>query len=280
MINLIVDSGCDVSLDAINHDNCNLSYVPLNLQLEDKVYLDDESLNIEDYLNDMANSSTGVKTSAPSPNLFYEMFKSAGENVFVVTLSSKLSATYQSAMTAKRMYLEECSKKFIHIFDSLSASVGQGVIAMKISELLKKGSHSAEEIVDHVNGFMKGVRTYFILDKYDNLVKTGRINPYIAKLASFLNIKPICGDSEGEIKMVDKARGYGKAVSKLVEFIKNNTPDIEERILAISHCKCYEKAVALKDEVLKHVKVKDVIIEECKGVIATYANRGGVVVAV
>jgi len=279
MSNIIVDSGCDISHEVVNHENCNLSYVPLNLQLEDRVYLDDEHLNIDDYLNDMANATTGVKTSAPSPNKFYELFKSAGENIFVVTLSSKLSATYQSAMTAKRMYLDECGKKFIHVFDSLSASVGQGVIAMKISELLNKGSHNVEEIVDQVDGFIKGVRTYFILDKYDNLVKTGRINPYIAKLASFLNIKPICGDQEGEIRLVDKARGYGKAVSKLVEFIKNNTPDIEERILAISHCKCYEKAIALKDEVLKHLKVKDVIIEECKGVVATYANKGGVVVA-
>jgi len=279
MIKLIVDSGCDISQEVINHSNCNLSYVPLNLQLEDRVYLDDEHLDIENYLNDMASSATGVKTSAPSPNKFYELFKAAGENVFVVTLSSKLSATYQSAMTAKKMYMEECSKKFIHVFDSLTASVGQGVIAMKISELINKGSHTVDEIVDQVNGFMKGVRTYFILDKYDNLVKTGRINPYIAKLASFLNIKPICGDEEGEIKLVDKARGYGKAISKLVEVIKNSTPDIEERIVAISHCKAYEKAVALKDEVLKHLKVKDVLIEECKGVIATYANRGGVVVA-
>jgi len=279
MINLIVDSGCDVSIEAVNHENCDLSYVPLNLQLEDKVYLDDESLNIEEYLNDMANSPTGVKTSAPSPSLFFERFKSAGENVFVVTLSSKLSATYQSAMTAKRMYLDEYGKKFIHIIDSLSASVGQGVIAMKISDLVSKGSHNVDEIVENVNHFMKGVRTYFILDKYDNLVKTGRINPYIAKLASFLNIKPICGDSEGEIKMIDKARGYAKAVSKLVENIKNNTPDSEERVLSISHCKCYEKAVALKNEVLKHLKVKDVLIQECKGIVATYANRGGVVVA-
>jgi len=278
MINLIVDSGCDISQDVINNENCSLTYVPLNLQLEDKVYLDDENLDIEDYLNQMANSVVSVKTSAPSPDLFYEGFKT-GENVFVVTLSSKLSATYQSAMTAKRMYMEEYGKKFIHVFDSLTASVGQGVIAMKISELINKGTHSLDEVVEQVNQFMKGARTYFILDKYDNLVKTGRINPYIAKLASFLNVKPICADHEGEIKMLDKARGYSKAVAKLVEFIKTNTHDLEERVVAISHCKCYEKAVALKDEVLKNLKVKDVLIEDCKGVVATYANRGGIVVA-
>ena len=278
MINLIVDSGCDVSKDVINHENCTLSYIPLNLQLEDKVFLDDETLDIEEYLTQMEQCPVGAKTSAPSPELFYERFKQSG-NVFVVTLSSKLSATYQSAITAKDMYFEEYGKKFIHVFDSLTASVGEGVIAMKISELLKMGNHSMEEIVEQVNQYMKGMRTYFILDKYDNLVKTGRINPYVAKVASFLNVKPICGDQDGEIKMEDKARGYSKAVTKLVEMIKNTVHDHEDRVVAISHCKCYERAVALKDEVLKHLRVKDVVIHECTGVIATYANRGGVVLA-
>ena len=278
MVNLVVDSGCDISNEVIDHENCKLSFVPLNLQLEDTVYLDDENLDLDEYLAHMERSPVGAKTSAPSPNLFLERFMS-GDNIFVVTLSSKLSATYQSAMTAKRMYLDEYGKKFIHIFDSLSASVGEGIIAIKISELLKKGTHSMDEVVEQVNQCMESMRTYFILDKYDNLVKTGRINPYIAKLAGFLNVKPICGDHEGEIKMVDKARGYNKAVAKLVEVIKENTQNIEDRVVAISHCKCYEKAVALKDEILEHLNVKDVVIEECKGVVATYANRGGVVLA-
>ena len=279
MTKVLVDSGCDISSAVIDHENCSLSHIPLNLQVDETVYLDDESLDIEAYLQHMASSAVGVKTSAPSPELFLERFKAAADNVFVVTLSSKLSATYQSAMTAKRMYMEEYGKKLIHVFDSLTASVGEGVIAMKISELLEKGTHSFEEIVEQVNQFMEGARTYFILDKYDNLVKTGRINPYIAKIAGFLSVKPVCGAHEGEIKMLDKARGYSKAVSKMIELIKANTPDLEERIVAISHCKCYEKAVQLKDEVLKHLKVKDVLIEECRGLVATYANRGGVVLA-
>jgi len=273
---IIVDSGCDITSDVIDHEGCSLSHIPLNLQLEDRVYLDDESLDIEDYLVQMERSAV-VKTSAPSPNLFFERFK-MGDSVFAVTLSSKLSATYQSAMTAKDMYIEEYGKKFIHIFDSLSASVGEGVIAMKISELMKKGVSNLD-IVEQVDHFIKDMRTFFILDKYDNLVKTGRVKPYIAKIAGFLNIKPVCSALDGEIVMKDKCRGYAKAVTRLVELIKDTTTDLENRVVAISHCKCYEKAVALKDEVLKQLNVKDVLIQECRGVVATYANRGGVVLA-
>ena len=273
---LVVDSGCDINREMFKSDMCELSHVPLNLQVEDKVYLDDDALNLDEYLKHMEASTIAVKTSAPSPSLFLEKYKT-GENVFVVTLSSKLSATYQSAMTAKDMYIEEYGKKFIHVFDSLTAAIGEGVIAMKIAELAKSGL-SANEIVEQVNQFIEDMRTYFILDKFDNLVKTGRVKPYIAKVASFLNVKPICTEEEGEIKLLDKSRGYEKSLKKLVQIIKENTPDIESRVVAITHVKAIEKANALKEEI-KHLRPKDIIIQECRGITTTYANRGGVVVA-
>ena len=280
---IVVDSGCDVSKETIgelvSNEVCSLNHVPLNMQLEDKVYLDDENLDLDQYLANMESCPIAAKTSAPSPSQFLERFGLA-ENVFVVTLSSKLSATYQSAVTAKNMYLEECSKKFVHVFDSLTASIGEGVIAMKIAELVKKGT-AAGELVEQVNQFISGMHTYFILDKFDNLVKTGRINPYVAKIASFLNVKPICGESEGEIKMVDKARGFPKAVRRLVAIIKENTPDIENRIIGITHVKAHDKALALKEELIKAaLGARDIVIQECRGITTTYANRGGIVVAV
>jgi len=278
MINhIVVDSGCDISKELIDSKNCKLTHVPLNLQIEDKVYLDDEELNKDAYMEHMESSAVAVKTSAPSPSLFFEQFK-FGDNVFAVTLSSKLSATYQSAMTAKEMYLEEYGKKFIHIFDSLSAAIGEGVITMKIAELLDKGT-GANEVVEQVNQFIKGMNTYFIIDKFDNLVKTGRVKPYIAKIASFLNVKPICAAENGEIKMLDKARGYNKALTRMITIIKENTPDIESRVIGITHVKAYEKAVALKDELMKCLKAKDLIIQEGRGISTTYANKGGIVVA-
>jgi DegV family protein with EDD domain len=274
---IIVDSACDVSREYIETENCILNFVPLTLQVEDKIFVDDENLSIDDFLAHMEASSIGVKTAAPSPGSFFERF-SLADNIFAVTLSNKLSATYQSAVTAKRMYFEEYGKKFIHIFDSLTASVGEGVIAMKIADLLKKGI-SNTDIIEQVNQFISTSRTYLILDKYDNLVKTGRIKPYVAKIASFLNIKPICASFEGEIKMLDKARGYTKSMKRLVEIIRANTPDIESRIVSIAHVKCVEKALALKDELINQLKIKTVLIQESRGVITTYANRGGLVVA-
>ena len=274
---IIVDSGCDINVAEFNTEDCKIQHIPLNLQIGEKVYLDDDNLDIDEYLAHMESSETAVKSSAPSPNLFFEAYKTA-ENIFGVTLSSKLSATYQSAMTAKDMYTEEYGNKFIHIFDSFAAAIGEGVIAMKIAELVKEGV-SNEEIIKRVDKFIEGMGTYFILDKFDNLVKTGRVKPYVAKAASFLNVKPICCAENGEVKMLDKARGFNKALVKMVQIIKENTPDIENRVVGITHVRALEKATALKEEILKHLNPKAVLIQESRGVSTTYANRGGVIVA-
>jgi DegV family protein with EDD domain len=250
----------------------------MHLHIEDKVFVDDENLNVDEFLEHMEASPVGAKSAAPSPNSFIEKFI-GDESVFVVTVSSKISGTYQNAVAAQRMYLEEYGKKFIHVFDSMSASIGEGIIALKIAEFAKKGLSNIE-IVEHVNNFIKNMGTYFLLDKFDNLVKNGRISPYIAKFASLLNIKPICGaDGNGQIKLFDKARGYNKAAKRLIEIIKENTPDIENRIVGISHVKCYEKALAFKEELMKVLRVKDVFITEAKGLITIYASRGGFVVS-
>jgi DegV family protein with EDD domain len=240
--------------------------------------VDDAQRDVSQFVEDMEASPTVVKTASPSPELFMESYKD-GDSVFVVTLSSKLSGTYQNAILAKKLYLDEYGKKFIHVFDSLIASVGEGLIAQKILECAKRGLSNLE-IVDHIGHFIQNMRTYFILEKFDSLVKSGRMNPYIAKVASVLNIKPICGSENGEIKMYEKTRGYNKAIKRLVEMIKENTPDLENRILGISHVKCIEKALAFKDEVLKNLRVKDVFIVEASGLVASYANKGGVVIAV
>jgi DegV family protein with EDD domain len=276
---IIIDSACDLTSELIAGEDISMDCVPINLNVEGKLYVDDETLDIEAYLQLMDASKESVKTSAPSPESFLEKFKK-GKNIFVVTLSSKLSATYQSAMLAKELYLEQYEEKFIHVFDSLTSSVGEAVIVMKIAELLKKGVGNTE-VVEQINQFMKDSKTYLILDKFDNLVKTGRIKAHIAKLASVLNIKPICGsDGQGEIKMIGKARGFNRAVKQMVEMIGKNTPDLSERIVGITHVKCYEKAVAIKEEILRCLNVKDIVIQECRGVTATYGNRGGIVVAV
>ncbi|EQB88891.1 hypothetical protein M918_22805 [Clostridium sp. BL8] len=156
-IKIVGDSSCDLSKDM--KEEMNVEIAPLTLQLGDKVYIDDETLDIKQYVKAMGQCETSPKTSCPSPEDYMKRFEGE-ESVFVVTLSNKLSGSYNSAILAKNIFLEEVSNKFIHVFDSLSASAGETIIAMKIHELSMK-NFTELEIVDKITNYIKEMKTFF-----------------------------------------------------------------------------------------------------------------------
>lgn len=275
-IRIIADSCCDLT-DQMKKE-MNVEMVPLTLSLEHKEYVDDENLDIKEYIHDMAASRTSPKTACPSPERYMNSYKGP-ESTFVVTLSSALSGSYNSAVLAKNMFVEEVGQKFIHVFDSLSASAAETLIVHKIHELAKLNI-SDTEIVDRVTKYINEMKTFFLLESLDHLAKAGRLNPIIAKIASILSIKPIMGeDGHGNIRLVEKVRGYKNAFMRLAETIGEEGKNLEEKVLGIAYCNCLERAQEFKQEVLKRYKFKDIILVEAGGVTSTYADDGGIVIA-
>ena len=275
-IKIVADSSCDLSEDL--EKKLNIEIVPLTLRLGDKEFIDDENLDVQQYVREMNKCKTPPKTSAPSPHEFLKQYEGP-ESIFAVTLSSKLSGSYNSAVLAKDIFLREINKKFIHVFDSISASVGETLIALKIHELAEKNLHE-EAIVDKVNTYIKEMKTLFLLESLDHLAKGGRLNPFIAKIASVLSIKPIMGDDgEGNIRLIKKVRGYKNAFKRFVDIIGKEGSKIEEKVLGIAHCNCLDRALKLKEEVMKRYNFKDIIIVEMAGLSSTYADDGGLVIA-
>jgi DegV family protein with EDD domain len=272
---IIADSGCDTK--RASGEKLNINIVPFTISLGDKVYTDDDSLDLDSMLNVMNESQTAPKTSCPSPGDFMQAFEGEEEHVFVVTLSSKLSGAFASAVMAKEMFLEQ-KKKFIHVFDSMSASVGETLVSIKIHKLVEQGLGELE-IVKAVNRYIKEMKTLFLIDSLDNLIKAGRINKLVGKVASTLNIKPIMGGHQGEITLIENNRGYRKAFNRLIEIIGEIGQNIEEKTLGIAHCNCLKRAQEFRDEVLKRYNFKDVIIVKMNGLSSVYANEGGIVIA-
>ncbi len=273
---IIADSSCDLT-DKMKKD-LDIQLVPLTLRLESKEYVDDENLNVAEYIKDMNHCKTAPKTSCPSPNDFLKHYE-GDESIFVVTLSSKLSGTYNSAILAKDMLLDGMNKKFIHVFDSLSASVAETLICHKINELMKINLKETE-IVERVTKYIKEMKTLFLLESLEHLGKAGRLNPIVAKIASMLSIKPIMGaDEHGNIKLVDKVNGYKRAFKRLVDIIGEEGTRLEEKILGIAHCNCPERALELKEEVQKRYNFKDIFIVSMAGLSSTYSDDGGLVIA-
>lgn len=272
---IVCDSCTDLSIDLKN--NNNYCTVPLMLHVDGRDFIDDETFNQAEFLAAMKESSACPKSSCPSPEAFMKHFDDA-DDIYVITLSSQLSGSYNSACLAKDLYLEEHAEKNILVIDSKSASVGQTLIALKIQELVEAGK-SFEAVSKEVLAYRDELGTKFVLESLDNLRKNGRLNNLQAILASALNIKPIMGSTpEGNIMKVDQARGMKRAIALMAKVVAEEVKNAEKKILGIAHCNCIERAQQLKEEVLKHVKFKEVLIVDTAGVSSLYANDGGIVV--
>ncbi|KEH99337.1 DegV family protein [Clostridium massiliodielmoense] len=275
-IKIVADSSCDLSQEL--KEEMNIDIAPLTLILEDKEYIDNEDLNRLEYIENMKKCKTAPKTACPSPQDYMEKYKGE-ESIFVVPLSSKLSGSYNSAVLAKNLFLDEIGNKFIHVFDSVTASVGQTIISLKINELSKLNLGEFE-IVEKVNKYISEMKTFFLLESLDHLAKAGRLNPIIAKVANMLSIKPIMGSNDdGTIRLVEKTRGYKKAFKRFIDIIGEEGSNLEQKVLGIAHCNCLERALKFKEEVLKRYNFKDVVVVEMSGLSTTYADDGGLVIA-
>lgn len=276
MINKIVaDSSCDLNPDL--EKVMEVELVPFKIDVEDQSFIDDENLDVQLLIKAMHDSPNPVKTSCPSPGDFVDTFK-GGDNIFVVTISEQLSGTYNSALLAKKMILEDFPNKFIHVFNSRSASVGETLVSMKINEYIEE-KLSNSQIAEKVENFIDEMKTFFISEDLSNLIKNGRISKAQGLIANVLNIKPIMrATSDGNIEALEKVRGSKKAFKRLVEIIGDTGVKFEDRILAISHANALEKALDLKEDLSKF-NFKDIIIVETKGLSTAYVNDGGVILA-
>lgn len=273
---IIADSCCDLSEEL--KAKTNIVEVPLTIRVNDKLYVDDETLDTLELISEMKSSQEPPSTSCPSPDDFIKVY-SEDKSSFVVTLSSELSGTYNSAVLAKQIYQEEHKDSFIHVFNSKSASVGETMISLKVAELIEQGLENSA-IVERTEAYIEEMKTFFILESLDNLIKAGRISKFKGKLASLLSIVPIMKATEaGEIDLCEKVRGAKKAFNRLVEIIGEQGSSFEEKILGIAHCNCLEKAVKLKSEIERLYNFKDVVIVETQGISTVYANDGGIVIA-
>ena len=272
---IVADSSCDLNEEL--ESKMDVSLVPFRIDIDEASFIDDENIDMKNLVSTMKDSPNPIKSSCPSPGDFKERYLDA-DSVFVVTISKELSGTYNSAILARDMMLEEMKEKFIHVFNSRSASVGETLTAVKIKECIEK-KMTNEQIVEKVEQYIDDMKTFFISDDLSNLIKNGRISKTQGLIANVLNIKPIMkATDDGNIETVEKIRGSKKAIKRLAELIAESGVKFEERILAISHANALQKALDLKED-LAGLKFKDVVIVETKGLSTVYVNDGGIIVS-
>lgn len=258
----------------------NFVTASLTLQVDEFTIVDDETFDQADFLAKVAASPNCPKSSCPSPEAYKNAFDCGADHKFAVTLSAELSGSYNSAMLGKNLYLEEHPEAKVHVFNSCSASVGETLIGLKIQECEEAGM-AFEEIVETVEAYIAEKGTWFVLENLETLRKNGRLSTVKALVATALKIKPImAGTEQGTIVQLGQARGMNRAIVWMVENIAEKVERSEEKILAISHCNCRDRAVIVKDALMQRLKFKDVIILDTAGISSMYANDGGIIVVV
>lgn len=275
-IRIVTDSSCDLNNEIA--EKYNIEIVPLNIAFGDDIYADGEIEKAEFYKM-MADSPVLPKTSCPSPERFMRSYEGEEEEILVITLASKLSGTYSTAVLAKSMFEEEYPNKKVAVIDTETGSIGQGLLIIKAAQLAEEGK-GLDEIVSIIESLKKDIVFYGSLETLENAIKGGRINPIAGKLINALNFKVIVKIGNGEVKPCDKARGDNNSLKKVVENVCSSIKKGEVKSLAIAHANCLDKALKVKEMMLKNHNFKSIMISEVGAVMGTYASKGAVLISV
>ena len=211
-VRIIVDSSTNVS----EKYREKIQFVPLTVRFGDKEYLDGVEISKHQFYEMLVESDALPTTSQATPAAFADCFEaiaSAGDSAVVITLSSKLSGTYQSAVLAAEDYPN------IYVVDSQSVAIGTGVLAQYAVELAQQGM-GAEEIAQVLTQQREKVCVVALLDTLEYLKKGGRISKTVAFAGGVLNIKPVVTIQDGAVALIGKARGSRNGNNLLVEKIR------------------------------------------------------------
>lgn len=274
---VLVDSVGDLSDNLKTKEEFQL--VPLTMNFSGEEIVADYSIDVEKLLEKIKNSPECPKTACPAPGVFMDLFETyKDKRIYVVTVSHNLSGSYNSAVMAKEMFLDDCEDAQIDIIDSLSASAGQGLIAELIYKLEEEGK-SFEEVCEAAHNLVDNIHTIFVLEDLTFLEKNGRLTGIAKVLSKTLHICPILTGPKGVIDMKDKAVGPIRAINKMIEYIEEDLTSGFIKTIQISHCLLEERALKIKDKLLeKHPNLE--IIISCTGPCATlYAGHKGIVIS-
>ena len=223
-VKIIIDSTADTT--AAVRARCGV--VPLTIRFGEEDFIDGETITHQEFYEKLVQSDVLPTTSQPTPAAFADAFDQEvqqGNQVVMVTISSKLSGTYQSACIAAMDYEDQ-----VFVVDSRSAALGAGILAARALELADQDL-SAAEIAGLLKQERDRVTLVAVIDTLEYLKKGGRISKTAAFAGELLSIKPIISVPEGEISVIGKARGAKQGNAMLIKRIEEDCPDLTKPYL-------------------------------------------------
>ena len=279
---IIADSCCDKTVKMADWNN--ITFVPLTLEIGSYRILDDENFDQDDYIKRTIEHNDVAKTACPSPDAWADAIDCDEDEIYIITITDKLSGTYNSALQGVNIYKEEHpeSTKKIHVFNSLATSGIESLIAEKITELAESGANF-NTVTQSVEDFIiNKCALYFCLESLDVLKKNGRLFALAATVLKKLRLKMIFQrTAEGNISLAGQDIVMNRSLIKMASIIAKDVQgvDLTDKKLIISHVCCREKAEFLKSKIDALAPFGEIEIVKCSGLNSTYASNGGVIVS-
>ena len=272
---ILTDSTADLPESwALEND---VQILGLTIQLDGTTYetVGDKKLTSEQLLSKMEAGSQPT-TSQINVGQFEDIFRGYAEigmPVLYIAFASVLSGTYQSAVMARDMVLADFPEAIIRIIDTKAASMGEGILVMKAVEA-KAAGQSLEQVVALIKSLVPKVKTYFLVDDLNHLMRGGRISKTAALMGSLVNIKPVIAvKGDGRLDSVAKVRGKKKAQTEVVCMTLEDIAD-PRVVIAYAGADSQEVAQVLKNQLLASEQVNEVLILPLGPVISTHTGPG------
>lgn len=280
MIKIMADSTCDLSKEVL--DKYNIGIAPLNVIIDGKSYRDRLDISPDEFYQILDKLEQHPTTSMPSPEAYLDIIKKAVEEghreILCICMSSGTSGSYQSAVLAKDIYLEDNpnSNIRIEVIDSTSMSQGSGWLIVKAARLREDGN-DLDNILNFIEKYKKNVKHFLCVDDLENLIKSGRLTNASAFIGKLLRIKPIMSMRNGKGAIVGKERGLKKVLSHYVsEFVRRIHWELTDFII-IGYTTKIEIAQELREKILKETEYNgEIYIMQMGAAVGTHVGSGGI----
>lgn len=273
---ITTDSNSDVRPEFIKENG--LTIIPQYYAFGDTVYGDELNMPPHEFYETMRNGEL-PKSMANNPAVIRERFETLlkeGKDILHIAFSSALSGSCNNVVMTANELMEEYPERRIVVFDSLNASLGEGVSVYRAVELMK-GGRTMDEIYDVLTEEREHVNVSFTVNDLNHLQRGGRVSKTTAVVGSLVNIKPILTvTSTGELKADGTVRGRKKSLKTLVTRMESALePETygKDRMVAVLHGDCIEEAQSVADMV-KELGFTNVVINDVSPSIGTHAGPG------
>lgn len=275
-IRIVIDSCCDLTQSYYEDNTDVFRLVTMPVEIDGIDFFDDfgKSMAPSDFygrLREHIMPNTAQINQFRLKEIFEEEIK-AGNEVIYLAFTSGMSGTYNNALMARAEVLENYPEAIIGVVDTLAASVGEGVLAIHVLELVRKGMNF-ESIMQWVEENKIRSQHWFAVDDLVYLKHGGRVSAATATVGTVLNIKPILTlDGLGKIKNYTNVRGRKKSIHFLVEKLEANIVEPKETILVIGHGDCEAEAQKLKETIESKYTLKAIHINPLSATIGSHVG--------